>query len=354
MTNLLLAPFPRQELLPAAQPQSLLASQAAVIVNASKFSTVRAMERFQAEVDNAFVSLGWSTPSWLQTTAESRGTREARWAAQSGVDVVLIAGGDGTIRTVAQELAGSDIPIALLPTGTGNLLARNLGIPRKNITSAVQIACSSKNQKMDVGWLELDYNGNGIVDERFAFLVMAGAGFDAATMAGAGKTRKSLLGPAAYLLSGARATQAQKTLTAVCVDGVTRHNKESHGIIVGNCGSLTRGLTLMPGAAPDDGLLDGVALHQRNLTDWARAACSVVTRSRGGHQYMPQFQGRVIEIRTDEPQLVEVDGDVVGAGCRLRFHVQAGALFVRRSGAFPNHGERAWRHANRKNSEEAI
>ncbi|MCZ9882811.1 diacylglycerol/lipid kinase family protein [Arthrobacter sp. B2a2-09] len=330
MTDLLHASVPRQGLLAAEPPQSLLVSQAAIVVNTSKFSTPRAMERFQTEVESTFVSHGWTAPFWLQTTAESRGAKEARWAVRAGVDVVLVAGGDGTIRTVAQELAGSDIPIALLPIGTGNLLARNLGIPRKNITAAVQIACNSKDHPMDVGRLELDRTGNGNEVQGFVFLVMAGAGFDAATVGGADDTMKSGLGPAAYLLSGARATQEKMAFTTICVDGSTRRRRESHGVIVGNCGSLTMGLRLMPGAIPDDGLLDGVALLQRNVTDWARAAWSVVTRSRGRHRSMPRFQGRVIEVLTDAPQPVQVDGDVVGAGRMVRFHVQAEGLLVRR------------------------
>lgn len=294
MTNLLLSPAPRQELVPASPPKSLLVKQAAIIVNVSKFSTPRAVEVIRAEVDSAFVSLGWLVPFWLQTTVKTLGAQEALWAIRAGVDVVLIAGGDGTIRTVAQELAGSDIPIALLPMGTGNLLARNLGIPRRDITAAVDVACNGRDQPMDVGWLELDRTGNRNDVERFAFLVMAGAGFDAATVSGANETMKARWGPAAYVLSGARATQEKMTRTVVSVDGVTRRSRESHGVIIGNCGSLTMGLKLMPGATPDDGL----TLHQRNLSDWARAAWSVLTRSRSGHRSLPRFQGRVIEIHT--------------------------------------------------------
>jgi diacylglycerol kinase (ATP) len=219
MTNLHLAPAPHRDLLPAPAPQHILISQAAVVVNPSKFPLPQDMERFHADVGRAFASLGWMSPLWLVTTVESRGADEARLAVMAGVDVVLVAGGDGTIRTVAQELAGTDIPIALLPTGTGNLLARNLGIPRKDTMAAVKIASSGNDRPMDVGWLELDRTGDGSNLERFAFLVMAGAGFDAATMAGADKTMKSRLGPAAYLLAGARAIQATMPGTAISVDG---------------------------------------------------------------------------------------------------------------------------------------
>lgn len=349
MTKLLLAPgsqltpqripqrsprlSPESSPQPTSRPLSVLTRQAAVIVNASKFTTSAAMAAFQAEVDRGCEALGWAAPLWLQTSAETRGADEARQAVQSGVDVVIVAGGDGTIRTVAQELAGTGIPLALLPIGTGNLLARNLGVPRKNLTAALQIACSGSTRQMDVGWLELDRTGSGTDVERFAFLVMAGSGFDAAIMAGADQTMKSRLGPAAYVLSGARATNKPMAGTTVSVDGVAHQKRRSHGVIVGNCGSLSMGLNLMPDADPQDGLLDGVALHQRGILNWMRVAWSVVTRDRRGHRFMPRFQGRVIEIRTDVPQPVEVDGDVVGEGRMVRFRVQAAGLLVRSPGA---------------------
>jgi diacylglycerol kinase (ATP) len=328
MTDVLTAPGPRPFRLHPSRAGRIRLSQAAVIVNASKFLPTD-LARFQTQVNLAFDSLGWQIPRWLPTTAESQGKLEARRAASADVDLVLVAGGDGTIRTVAQELAGTATTLAILPIGTGNLLARNLQIPRKDIVSAVVVACTGVNRRMDVGWLGVDRSGNGDYSERHAFLVMAGTGFDAATMAGAGTTMKKRLGPAAYLVAGIRAIQQKMASTTVTVDGAAPSTGKTRGVVVGNCGSLTMGLTLMPEADPTDGILDGVVFFQRTIADWARVAYSVATRSNRESTLMPRIRGQVIEYRSDAPQPVEVDGDVIGDARGVLFHVQVGALSVR-------------------------
>jgi len=138
---------------------------------------------------------------------------------------------------------------------------------------------------------------------------------------------KARLGAMAYVVSGVRASRRLPLLTTVSVDGAVQLVREAHGVTVGNCGALAGGMSLMPTADPTDGLLDGVAFLQRSLVDWARVAWSVV--SRRDHPNLPQFRGQVIDISTDKPQAVEVDGDVVGEASRVRFRVQAGALLVR-------------------------
>ncbi|MGD8193265.1 diacylglycerol/lipid kinase family protein [Herbiconiux sp. P18] len=325
MTNATLTPGPLND---APTAPSTSVNQAAVIVNPVKFSA-RHLARFTAKVSRAFQAQGWLSPLWLHTTAETRGSDEARLAVAAGVDLVFVAGGDGTIRTVAQELAGTGVSMAILARGTGNLLARNLGIPRKDIVEAVKVACTGVDRAVDVGWAELDVDGDGQHTERFAFLVMAGAGFDAAMMAGANHTMKTRLGPSAYLVSGTRAIQRPMSATTVSVDGVLMDHRRSRGIVVGNCGSLMMGLSLMPDADPFDGVLDGVVLYQRTPLDWARVAWSVLTHDRRDSRHMPHVRGGSIVVHTDSAQLVEVDGDVVGEARAVRFAVQPGALLVR-------------------------
>ncbi|HEY8590763.1 MAG TPA: diacylglycerol kinase family protein [Naasia sp.] len=301
---------------------------AAVVVNPAKFESPDALGRFQTEVERALDAEGWLPPVWLPTTPESGGKAETRSAVAAGVDVVLIAGGDGTVRTVAQELAGSGLPIGLLPSGTGNLLARNLGIPLGDVPAAVRLACGGGSRPVDIGWLELDPADDGGSGERFAFTVMAGAGFDAAIMSGASTELKYRLGPVAYLVAATRALGGRMVEATLSVDGAEELSRSSRGFVVGNCGTLTMGLALLPEADPADGLLDTVVLLPSSLPQWARAAWSVVTRRRA-HRLLPHFRGRRLDFRAATPQLVEVDGDVVGEARHVRVRIQRGAVLVR-------------------------
>jgi diacylglycerol kinase family enzyme len=317
---------PQTVLQPAPGPAA--GGGAAVVVNPAKFESPDALVEFKAEVERALDAEGWLPPVWLPTSAESRGVAEARSAVAAGVDVVLVAGGDGTVRTVAQELAGSGLPIGLLPSGTGNLLARNLGIPLGDVSAAVRSACAGASRPVDLGWIELDPAEDGVSGERFAFTVMAGAGFDAAIMSGASSEMKCRLGPVAYLVAAARALGGGMVDMTLSVDGTEELSRSSRGFVVGNCGTLTMGLALLPEADPADGLLDSVVLLPSSLPGWARAAWSVVTRRRG-HRLLPHFRGRRLEFRSATPQLVEVDGDIVGEARHVRVRIQRGAVLVR-------------------------
>lgn len=302
---------------------------AALIVNSAKFPHVAQAARFRAEVDNALAARGWAPAQWLPTTEETRGADEARRAIADRVDLVLVAGGDGTVRTVSQELVGTGIPMAVIPLGTGNLLARNLGVPLRNVSAAVATALDGHDRSIDVGWLDVDYDGDGRYDAAFAFLVMAGAGFDAAIMAGADGAMKAQWGTSAYIFSGARASRRTRSAAVISSDGIPTIDAAAHGFVVGNFGSLTMGMQLMPDADPNDGLLDTVVLLPGTFGEWVRLSVAVLTRRRGTQRVMPRLRGRDFEYRSDERQPVEVDGDVIGLAHHVRARVQDSALIVR-------------------------
>lgn len=304
-------------------------SNAAVVINTSKFEDRLGFIRFQARVDSEFSAHGWAPPTWFPTTAESPGSAQARQALAADVDVVIAAGGDGTIRAVAQELADTSMPLAVLPLGTGNLFARNLGVPLNNVTVAVRLICQGGDRKIDVGWLEIDRAKDGAQSQRHAFMVMAGAGFDAAVVAGARPDLKRRWGHLAYLFSGARAMGRATTGIRVSVDDEHRSAQFSHGMIVGNCGSLTMGIPLMPAAEPYDGILDAVLLLPRLPAAWVSVFWSLLTGNRRPCRSMPRLRGRMVAIQTDVPQPVQVDGDVVGYGTHLRMWVQPQSLVLR-------------------------
>ncbi len=152
---------------------------------------------------------------------------------------MLAVGGDGTVRAVAGELLGSGLALGAVPAGTGNLLARNLGIPLNDAPAAVRIARHGARGRLEVGWLEVDRDGDGRDGQEHLFLVMAGAGFDAAMIAGAGSAG---------------------SVQAAGADGWAEGwTGSARGVVVGNCGQLTMGLALLPDADPADGFLTASA-----------------------------------------------------------------------------------------------
>jgi len=149
----------------------------AVVVNPVR---VKDPLQLRIQITAVCLELGWQPPLWLQTTIDDPGKGQTTAALAAGADVVLACGGDGTIRHVAHVLAGSGTPMGLLPTGTANLLARNLAIARRDPVQATRTALSGKTRAIDVGGVLIDDHA-----EEHVFLVMAGMGFDAAIMAGA-------------------------------------------------------------------------------------------------------------------------------------------------------------------------
>ncbi|PRY14066.1 diacylglycerol/lipid kinase family protein [Kineococcus rhizosphaerae] len=305
--------------------------RAAIVVNPTKFSALdeHALRRRQAYVAAVFRSHGWADPLWFETTPTEHGRRQAREALAQGVDIVLAAGGDGTVRSVAEGLTGTSTPMGLLPAGTGNLLARNLDVPHTDLAAALDLVFSEEDVRVDVGWLEVDRSGRDTDPERHLFLVMAGLGFDAAMMAGVEDRLKQRLGYGAYVVSGARALWGPQAKVQVSVDGQAPTAVRTRAVIVGNCGKLTKQLVLMPDARIDDGHLDAVVLSPRGGIGWGEVAWAIATRDRRGQRRVKHLHGKRFEVSCAEPQEVELDGDPIGTAHRLTLSVDPAALWVR-------------------------
>ncbi|PZS38705.1 MAG: hypothetical protein DLM62_12310, partial [Pseudonocardiales bacterium] len=243
---------------------------AAVVVNPN---IVDDWAKLHVQITGVCAELGWKPPLWLPTSVEDPGGGQARIALAAGADVVLACGGDGTIRHVAQVLAGSGTALGLLPMGTGNLLARNLAIVLDDIAQATRIALSGSNRAIDIGRVFIDERA-----EEQVFLVMAGVGFDAAIMAGAPHELKSRLGSLAYFVSGMRALRDPTARITLAVDGRIVPPHQVRTVVVGNCGKLIAGLVLMPAAKVDDGLLDVVSIGPRDIFGWLAVTARVLTR----------------------------------------------------------------------------
>lgn len=293
----------------------------AVVINPVRFNDLAAVH---TKITAVCHELGWAEPLWLETSIEDPGIGQARAALATGADVVLACGGDGTIRNVAQVLAGSGTALGLLPAGTGNLLARNLAGCIDGVADATRIGLSGHNRAVDVGIVTIDDS-----PEEHVFLVMAGMGFDAAIMAGAPARLKAKVGPLAYFISGIRALKGQRVRIALGMDDQPELRRRVRTVVVGNCGKLLAGLVLMPAARLDDGLLDVVTIAPKGIIGWVAVAARVLTRRRSGHRIVEHWQGSAVTITAEKPQQAQLDGDPMGEARILRMRVNRGALLVR-------------------------
>ncbi|THJ68526.1 diacylglycerol kinase family lipid kinase [Arthrobacter echini] len=294
--------------------------RAALIINPTKSPAddVRdAVERFSAEE-------GWEAPLVLETTEEDPGQGQVREALDAAVDLVIVGGGDGTVRCVAEELVGTDTLMALVPLGTGNLLARNLDIAVDDPTSAVEAAFRGTERSIDVVHLTMDRAQDAQV-----FLVMAGLGYDAAIMSDTREDLKDRVGWLAYVDAGIRNLPGEPAHASISIDGAAPFECRLRSVMGGNCGKIMGGLEIFPGAKIDDGLMDLMTIAPKGRLGWLAVLGKLFVRGRGKDPSLQYHQCLTAEVTLREPLEVQMDGDALGAATHLLFEVKPRSLRLR-------------------------
>lgn len=323
---------PRRQPVPSASvaapnDPSAPAKRAAVIVNPTKFDDVSEVRR---QITAICRELGWADPLWIETTEEDPGTGQATQALAEKVDLVCPLGGDGTVRAVAAAMVGRDVPLGLLPGGTGNLLARNLDLPVESLEGCLRIALTGRDRRVDSGSINVVVPG-GTQDaaKDYVFLVMAGVGFDATVIAEAPEQLKARMGAGAYVVSGMRNLYGPRFAVDLELDGKPAFHRRVRSVIVGNCGRLQGGLELLPDAVIDDGWVDVVLLSPKGIIGWAAVLARVATKKRRGHERIDHHRCRSMVMRLRHAEEVELDGDLIGKAMILTVSVVPGGLVVR-------------------------
>ena len=328
---------------------------AAIVINRT---LVRDLRRFRRRCREAATASGWE-PSFLETTVDERGLGLARGAVAAGARMVVAAGGDGTVRACAQALAGTQVPLAIVPLGTANLAARALGVPSR-IGGALAAGFGGHERRIDLAAAEVadaavgdeteaadgatrgpgEATGGAARDaaeiadgaagpRALTVAAMAGIGLDAEVVAATPRLLKRQAGWASYALAGVTHLAGPGHCFTVRLDDGEPLARRARCVVVGNAGLLPGGFVLLPRARLDDGLLDVGILAASSPGGWLRLAHRVLTHSGRDCPQLERHQARRIEIRagTDLPR--EVDGEVIAPGRSLTVTLLRRALTVR-------------------------
>jgi membrane-associated phospholipid phosphatase/diacylglycerol kinase family enzyme len=286
--------------------------RSAVVANPAK---VKRAARSHRELRAALASAGWPEPLWLETTREDPGGGQTRQAVQAGAEVIFACGGDGTVTACASELVGTDTALAVVPAGTGNLLAANLKLPTRP-AAAASAALSGGRRRLDVG-----------VIEGRCFTVMAGMGFDAQMLRDTPETLKARLGWPAYVIAAARHLCETPMQVSISLDGAPPFTRRARSVLVANVGGLRGGLRLLPDARPDDGLLDVAVLMPPRRRNWVPLAWSLIWH-RPTAPLMETFQAKQVQIVSDQQHPRELDGDLIEPSHTLTATGRPAALWL--------------------------
>ncbi|MDN5898854.1 MAG: sphingosine kinase [Brachybacterium sp.] len=314
----------------------------AVVLNPSKFTDTGS---FRRTITDTVERIEGAEVLFYETTIDDPGTGQTEQAVADGADLVMAAGGDGTVRLVASVLAGTDTRMGIIPTGTGNLLARNVDIPLEDPTAAMVIALTGTDRQVDVGWLRVgDSMAAARAAERQIFLVIAGFGADAEMIGYTDPEMKKRIGWIAYIFGGIRTVLGRSVDVVVQLPDESRHAHKARTVLLGNVGKLPGGFVLMPDATIDNGKLEVVVAGWRGAAGFSQVAAQVMNP-----KLTPKFGPKLatmdrylttgIRVTTTKPQPVQLDGDSDVEATHMIAIVDPGVLRLR----VPGDGDSAGR-----------
>ncbi len=276
-----------------------------------------------AELRSVLRDEGIDAPLWYEVPKSKRAPMAVHDALDEGTDLLFVWGGDGTVQRCIDEIAGTSVTLAILPAGTANLLASNMGIPQ-DVVQAVRIGLHGDRRAIDTATM------NG---EHFA--VMAGAGLDALMLDDADGGLKDRLGRAAYVWTGAKNLGADAVQATVKLDKQVFYRGALSAVLVGNMSRVLGGIEVFDDSEPDDGLLELGVVSAESRLQWVRALARVALGRADDSPFVQTGRGRRISVRLAQPLAYELDGGVREDVHRLKVKVRPGAVTV----AVPAGGE---------------
>jgi diacylglycerol kinase (ATP) len=253
---------------------------------------------------------------WYEVPKSRKAPKRVREALKDGAELIFLWGGDGMVQRCTDALAGTGVPVAILPAGTANLFAGNLGIP-KDLPEAVRIGLYGARRILDLGRV------NG---EHFA--VMAGVGFDARMIKDADRGLKDRVGRLAYAWTGLRNVDGAGREVRIKLDGDTWYKGRASCVLLGNVGTITGGIPAFADARPDDGWLEVGVVTAEGAVEWARTLGRMVTGHPDRSPFVRTGRAKKIRVRLSKPVVYELDGGARTRTDRLKARVAPGAITV--------------------------
>jgi len=311
---------------------------AALVLNPVKVDA----ERLRSALISLSRRHGWAAPRFYETSIDDPGQRITRQAIDDGAAAVLAAGGDGTVRAVSEAMAYTGIPFAVVPGGTGNLFARNLGLPLLDPEKVMEGVFTGFTHPVDMGWATLAREDGS--SSEHGFVVLAGMGLDADMIANTRPDLKRTVGWVAYLDGAARSLPGARPFRTVYqLDDGRLHSAKVYSMLFANCGALPAGIALMPDASLDDGMMDIAVIQPTGPLGWLGIwrkiwwDNSVLRRTRAGRRVLERrsrdrsiryLRARTAETAMVAPTSIELDGDELGTAVRMTCRIDRGALTI--------------------------